>query len=214
MLIHLAALFFGSFTIGLSGALMPGPLLTVTVADSARRGFIAGPLLVAGHSILELALVVAVILGVGPILKMPLVMGAIALLGGAVLLWMGVSMVRSAAAATLEVEADARGPLSHPLVSGVLASASNPYWILWWSTIGLGYLLAAMKAGTIGAAAFFTGHISADFLWYSLISYGVSRGKKILKEKTYQLAIRACGFLLLLFGAWFLVSSAAYFLRR
>lgn len=214
MLIHLAALFFGSFTIGLSGALMPGPLLTVTVADSARRGFIAGPLLVAGHSILELALVVAVILGVGPILKMPAVMGVIALLGGAVLLWMGVSMMRSAAAATLEVEADARGPLSHPLVSGVLSSASNPYWILWWATIGLGYLLAAMKAGTIGAAAFFTGHISADFLWYSLISYGVSRGKKILKEKTYQLAIRVCGFLLLLFGAWFLVSSAAYFLRR
>ncbi|MBW1797032.1 MAG: lysine transporter LysE, partial [Deltaproteobacteria bacterium] len=54
---ELAAIFGGSFTLALSGVLMPGPLLTVTVAESARIGFRAGPLLITGHAVLELLLV-------------------------------------------------------------------------------------------------------------------------------------------------------------
>jgi len=75
MMLELAVVFGGSFTLALSGALMPGPLLTVTIAESAHRGFVAGPLLMVGHAVLELALVVAIILGLGPFLKIPQVMG-------------------------------------------------------------------------------------------------------------------------------------------
>ncbi len=80
----IAAIFGGSFTLALSGALMPGPLLTVTISESARRGFRAGPLLMIGHSLLELVLVIAVIQGLGPYLKSPIVMGIISLFGGGV----------------------------------------------------------------------------------------------------------------------------------
>ncbi len=65
---ELAAIFGGSFTLALSGALMPGPLLTVTVAESARIGFRAGPLLMTGHAVLELLLVIAIVYGLGPFL--------------------------------------------------------------------------------------------------------------------------------------------------
>jgi len=44
-----------SFVVALSGALMPGPLLTVTVGEATRRGFWAGPLIILGHGILEMA---------------------------------------------------------------------------------------------------------------------------------------------------------------
>ena len=83
---ELAAVFVGSFILALSGALMPGPLLTVTVAESARAGFRAGPLLITGHAALEFLLVIAIVLGLGPFLKSPPVMGVIALVGGGILL--------------------------------------------------------------------------------------------------------------------------------
>ena len=43
----MAAVFFSSFVIAFSGAMMPGPLFSVTVSESARRGFAVGPLLIA-----------------------------------------------------------------------------------------------------------------------------------------------------------------------
>jgi threonine/homoserine/homoserine lactone efflux protein len=92
----------------------------------------------------------------------------------------------------------------------MVASVSNPYWTLWWATIGLGYLMAAMKLGVGGVIMFFLGHITADFAWYSIVSLGISRGKALLKDKTYQIIIRFCGLFLLGFGVWFLVSAKGY----
>ena len=53
----MTAIFFASFGLAFSGAMMPGPLLTVTISESPRKGFITGPLLILGHAVLEVALV-------------------------------------------------------------------------------------------------------------------------------------------------------------
>jgi threonine/homoserine/homoserine lactone efflux protein len=95
---------------------------------------------------------------------------------------------------------------------GVLASLSNPYWTLWWATIGLGYLVSAARMGIPGITVFFLGHISGDLFWYSAVSYGVSHGKRILSDLSYQRVIRACGVFLLGFGGWFLASGKTYLL--
>ena len=211
-MIAMAAIFAGSFTLALSGALMPGPLLTVTIAESARRGFLTGPLLITGHALLEFLLVLAVIKGLGPYLNSPLIIGIIAFFGGAVLVWMGVDMIRTAGNLSLE-EKNSVGYTSqrpHLFLIGILASLSNPYWIIWWVTIGLAYLMAAIKFGLTGVILFFLGHISADFVWYSLVSFGISRGKRFFKDKSYQMMIRVCGVFLLGFGGWFLLSSKDY----
>jgi threonine/homoserine/homoserine lactone efflux protein len=211
-MIEIALIFIGSFTLALSGALVPGPLFTVTIAESARRGFIAGPLLMTGHAILEFLLVLAIIKGLGPYLKAPLVIGIIAFIGGAVLLWMGIDMIRTAGKFSLKWEnSDAsRSNAPHPILIGILASISNPYWTIWWVTIGMAYLMTAIKFGFAGVMVFFMGHISADFLWYSVISYGISRGKTLLNDRSYQLMIRMCGLFLLGFGGWFLLSAKNY----
>ena len=138
-MLELVGIFFGSLVLALSGALMPGPLLTVTVSESARIGLRAGPLLITGHAVLELLLVVALILGLGPILKGPLVLAGISLIGGGMLVWMGIDMIRSSAHASLSnkggISQGKRGP--HPIIVGIVASLSNPYFTLWWATIGL-----------------------------------------------------------------------------
>ena len=214
-LLGFAAIFSGSFMLALSGALMPGPLLTVTVSDSARIGSKAGPLLITGHATLELLLVLALVWGLGPFLKAPLVMGLIALIGGGMLLWMGIGMAKNAGALSLSgqeaTDQTKRG--LHPVFIGALASLANPYWTLWWATIGLGYLISAMKYGFMGVIIFFAGHIAADYAWYMLISFGISHGKRILKDRSYQIIIRICGFFLIGFGGWFLFSAKGYLAR-
>jgi threonine/homoserine/homoserine lactone efflux protein len=203
-------IFLGAFVIALSGALMPGPLLTVTVAGAAKRGMIVGPLLILGHAVLELALVVGVVYGLGGWLKLPLVMAIIAGAGGGVLLWMGGSMVHSASGMSLNTEPKSSVLRMHPVLFGILGSVTNPFWVLWWATIGLGYLIAALKTSWIGVACFFMGHISADFLWYCAVAWGVSRGRKIVKQNVYQWAIRVCGVFLFFFGGWFIWTAVAY----
>jgi threonine/homoserine/homoserine lactone efflux protein len=210
--LELAAIFGGSFVLALSGIMTPGPILTATVAESVHRGFRAGPLMMIGHAFLELLLVIAIVQGLAAYLKSPPIMGIIAFAGGGVLIWLGVSMVRSAAGLSLEQGKTDRGAKRrpHPVVLGAITSLSNPYWTLWWATIGLGYLVAAMKYGLAGLAVFFLGHISADFSWYSLVSFGVSRGKTLLRDRGYQIMIRVCGIFLLAFGAWFLFAAKGY----
>ena len=88
---ELVVIFFTSFVIALSGAIMPGPLLTITISESTRRGAVAGPLLISGHAVLELLLVIALLLGLGPILKHPLFFMISAFLGGAIMFLMAFS---------------------------------------------------------------------------------------------------------------------------
>jgi hypothetical protein len=75
--------------------MMPGPVTTLIVTETARRGFIAGPFVTLGHALLELAMVVALVFGVGDLLKQNAVAGTIGLLGKLFLLWMGCDIVKS-----------------------------------------------------------------------------------------------------------------------
>lgn len=77
----LTAIFLSSFLLALSGAMMPGPLLTATIGESASRGPSTGPLLILGHGILEVALLLLLFLGLSPFFQSRWVFIAIALAG-------------------------------------------------------------------------------------------------------------------------------------
>jgi len=113
----LAAIFVTSFGVGFTGALMPGPLTTVAVRESMQRGFWAGPLLAAGHSLIELALVVGLALGLSRFLVEEPVKAGVGIAGGLFLLWMGVHIATSRAELPLVVErpppADGPGAASY-----------------------------------------------------------------------------------------------------
>ena len=56
-----------SFLLSLSGALMPGPLLTYTIVRTLRtaeRGWLTGARVIAGHAALESVLICGLVLGV------------------------------------------------------------------------------------------------------------------------------------------------------
>jgi threonine/homoserine/homoserine lactone efflux protein len=197
-------IFCSSFVLALSGALVPGPLFTVTVSESLRRGMKAGPLIIFGHGILEMTIVILLFFKITPCLTGANSRLIISAVGGMILIVMGGTLFRDSRGASLDFAAGDKQPSLHPVVSGILVSLSNPYWTLWWLTIGLGYLMSALRYGFAGVIAFFAGHLAADFLWYSMISYAVSRGQKVVGERGYRTLLSVCGLFLIFFGGWFL----------
>lgn len=197
----LAAIFFTSFAIGFSGALMPGPVLTMTVSQTIRRGFWAGPRIVLGHGVLELALLLALVLGLGPILQRPLIGGLIGVVGAALLGIMAVGMLWSLPRLSLELESGPAGGLG-PFWAGVLTSISNPYWVLWWATIGP--MVIQQRLSVVGVATFFGGHILSDLVWFSFVSGLVAGGRRFLNRALYQGLVGVCAVVLFGFGIYFL----------
>lgn len=206
MEIALVTIFCTSFVLALSGALMPGPLLTVTVSESSRRGVAAGPLMIFGHGLLELTLVVALISGLAPVLNRDDVFIFISLSGGTVLLWMGVSMLRTVPKLSLDGHATGKKS-SNLVVMGIVLSAVNPYWLIWWASIGLGYIMHSLKFGLLGVTAFFLGHILADLAWYALVSFGIAKGQHLFSDLFYRKLIGGCAVFLILFSCWFFYSG-------
>lgn len=206
MTLALPTIFVSSFVIALSGALMPGPVLTVTVSESARRGAIAGPLMIFGHGILELLLVVALLAGLAPLLSRDDVFIFISILGGVILFWMAYSMFKDLPNMRLTFDNKEEKP-RNLILAGILLSIANPYWLIWWATIGIGYIMYSVKFGVPGLIAFFLGHILADLVWYSLISFGIAKGRRFFNDGLYRKLIAVCATFLVIFSCYFFYSG-------
>ncbi len=206
-----AAIFVSSFIIALSGALMPGPLLAVTIRDTTRRGFVAAPLLVLGHGILELGLLALLLLGMAEWLKGEAATTFIALAGCGALLWMAAGMAREVRylrfdAGAVDASAprkEGAGSLWRPVADGIVASISNPYWSIWWATIGLGYLALSRSQGLAGVAFFFAGHILADAAWFMFVGLTVSAGRGRFTDRVYRGVVGVCAGFLFFFALSF-----------
>lgn len=218
-----AAIFASSFVIALSGAMMPGPLLALTVRDTARRGIAAGPLMILGHGILEMALVALIMLGFADFIKGEAATTVIALAGSAVLVWMAAGMLREIRTLTLDAgqagsagaSAAGRGAPGalRLVVNGIAASISNPYWIVWWATIGLGYLVLSSGLGRTGVLVFFAGHILADAAWYLFVGFAVSVGRGRFTDRAYRAVVGGCALCLLFFALSFGYWGMTRFIR-
>ena len=201
------AIFWTAFLIGFSGALVPGPTLTVTVREAARRGARAGPLVVLGHGLTEIGITVALILGVSSFMGDIRVRKTIAIVGGCFLAWMGASMLRKFRTIDREIAAakDTKaGGRSTPILLGVTTTLSNPYWFGWWGSIGATLLVSSSSLGPKGIIAFITGHISSDLLWYSIVSYLVSLGLSYSRGAWYRIVFAVCGAFLLVVAVMFI----------
>ncbi len=210
---------FGSaFVVGLSGAMMPGSLLVVNITETSRRGFWAGPMVVAGHAALELILVVCFVLGLNRFFAHPTVAGLVGVIGGGMLAWLGYGIIRAVLRGEVSLQVGgtenptkSSGPLG-PGYAGMVASISNPYWLLWWSTIGVGYVLFSWQQGFPGLVSFYTGHISADFAWYTLVSLAVTTGRRFLTDTVYRGVLGVCGVFLVGLAAYFVYTGAGFLL--
>ncbi len=211
----LGSLFIQAFLVGLSGAVMPGPLLTYNFQLAYQQGFWAGPKLVLGHAVLEALLVLGLIGGLGAFVRHPVTRVVLGLLGGLMLAWMGCELLWKESRRGLRVfreTAAAGGPAGpagthaaslHPALAGLLISLTNPYWSLWWAVVGLAFITKAAVYGWAGLLAFYTGHILADLGWYSLVSLAVAKGRQFISEGIYRWLLIGCGAFLIVLAVSF-----------
>ena len=202
---NLAIVFLTSLGVGLTGAVMPGPLLVLTVKESLNTGKSAALWLSGGHSFCELLMVAALVGGLSKFVKVDPIVGPVGIVGGVVLLWMGLSAFRRPPTdVTSTDDREVENRAHSLLVGGAAVTVVNPYWLLWWLTAGLALVLVAAKAGFAGITAFYIGHISADFLWFGFVGLAVGSRRQMFATSLYRHMIRVCGVFLLLFGLLFM----------
>ncbi|MGE5542383.1 MAG: LysE family transporter [Bacillota bacterium] len=198
-----------SFVTGISGAIMPGSLFVVVVSN-AVHGVSHGMLPVAGHALAELAIVFALAYGLGDILSRPSVAASVAGAGACMLAWMAWDLFRSSLRSTTTIK---NAPPASPgeslrlALTGIVATVSNPYWLLWWGTVGAGSVVLWKEYGKAGIGAVFAGHIMADLAWYLVVCLAISKGRNLITGKTYRALLSACGVLLLGLAVFFAANA-------
>ncbi len=206
----LPVIFGVALATGFSGAVVPGSLLAVVVRESVNSGWIAGPVMMIGHGLLELIAVVLLVTGLIGFARSSRVRGVIGVVGGVVLLFLGYQTLLisgEAGAAALRggtgLAAPGHAPL-HLVWLGALMSMANPYWWLWWATIGTAHAGWAIRRGRLGTGVYFTGHILSDVLWYSAVSIALAAGRGLLSGGILRGIYVACGAFLIGMGLLFL----------
>lgn len=212
---ELVEIFIGAMVVGFSGALTPGPMLTLVISSSAEKGFWTSFFIVVGHALLELLVVAAFFLGLIRYLENPLIAKVIGIVGGVFLLYLGVDILVSVARKKFQI--DFKSIIKKRTISarssgiivlkGVLVSLMNPYWYIWWMSIGAAFIIKSVKFDAGGVTAFFTGHISADFIWYLFIGFLISTGRKFMNQKVYNGILIACSIFLFYLGIKFIVDA-------
>ncbi|MBI3978688.1 MAG: LysE family transporter [Chloroflexi bacterium] len=196
-----------SFVVGLSGAMMPGPLLAVTAGETLRHGARVAVWMVLGHALMDLAAVLGLVGGLAGLATLPGMRGGVGLVGGAFLIWFGWLTVRAGWRGDLQVEVT---PTARrlPVVVGAVVSLLNPGWLIWWATIGASYVVWAMALGRLGVVSFYGAHILADFAWYGTVAVLLVTGRRFFSGPVHRSLVLACGAFLLILGAMFLSMAA------
>ncbi len=210
-LIDSAVMSFGAFLItailiSLSGVMAPGPLTVVVVGKGARSPR-AGALIALGHGAVEFPLMILVVLGLGPLFQHDVFATSVGLAGGAVLLWMAAGLLLSLRPSAAREAAPERLRESSPFMAGALMTAGNPYFIIWWATVGATLVFRAWEYGVWQFAVFAVVHWSLDLIWYYFLSSAAFKGTKLLGDRFLKGVSLIAGLMLLYFGIRFLTGA-------
>lgn len=184
-----------------SGVMSPGPLTFAAIASGSKRGWRAGPSIGLGHIIVELPLVFLIVMGATFIAEADL--RWVTLAGGVFMVTFGALTIRGS-------RKEQNGVVSrlseHPITVGLGLSSLNPYFIIWWVTLGAPLvILATEMAGIFGVAVMYASHVWLDFMWLTVLAGFGSKGKRL--GKRYPFFVAALGLIVLTFGTVFIVRA-------
>lgn len=202
-----------AFWVSLSGVMLPGPMTAATISKGYSEKN-AGLWIAAGHGIVEMPLIAAIYLGFGYLVDLPYVSEVIHVAGGVMLTYLGFRMFQAAG----KTPGEAGGLPHSSLVTGIVLTAANPGFYVWWVAIGTNLIVGNTTVGstTIGGAATFglmgilsfaLVHWSSDLAWSEFLSVGTFKSRRWWTQKVQRIVFGICGLVLIGFGIWFCVSA-------
>lgn len=189
--------------ISLSGVMAPGPVTAATLAAGSRSRH-AGAWIAVGHGMVELPLMLLIMAGMNRVFQIEGVRIGIGLAGGMMLLLMGGQIFRDLARKN---DSNARYEDTSPLWIGILLTGGNPYFLLWWATVGMALAGRAWQLGVVAFALFALVHWLCDLLWLEILSQASYRGTRWLGARTQNAIALVCGTALVVFGLLFIWDS-------
>jgi threonine/homoserine/homoserine lactone efflux protein len=187
--------------ISLSGVLMPGPVFAASIIKGVERKH-AGAWIALGHLSVEVPLILCIIAGLYFVFTNQWVKAGIGLIGGVLLIFLGIRMIQM----RWDKEVIKTAFPYHPFVAGVITTISNPYFILWWATVGASLIIWALTFGLVGIVGFIIVHESCDLGWDYFVAYASFKSRDLWTEKRKAYIFGICGLLLVLFGVYFIMA--------
>jgi len=194
--------------ISFSGVMMPGPMFAVTLTKSYKSPW-AGTEIALGHAVIEVPMILLIYFGFAQFFQDIIVQLVLSILGGGMIIWLGINMFRARAG----VAQQGKDLPYNAFTAGMITSGFNPFFLLWWATIGSMLIMRILEFGTVGLIVFIIVHWLCDLVWLSFVSVTVYKtqslwGQKLLRgRKLQEWLFIACSLLLVGFGIWFLVSG-------
>ncbi|MBN1861073.1 MAG: LysE family transporter [Candidatus Thermoplasmatota archaeon] len=187
-----------------SGALAPGPLFFQTISQGTKTGARSGLIFSFAHTIVEFSLIMLLALGLLAVRNEGFIRTIIGVLGGIVLIVFGVYQLLSALRKK-QVEKKEAVSSQRLFIIGILFTGLNPYFILWWLTVGSNLILLALEFAALAGVVFmFICHVWMDYVWLTGVAYFAKRGVNALGSTWYRAIIGIFGVILLYFGISFL----------
>jgi len=188
--------------ISMSGVLLPGPLFAATIEKASKRKT-AGVLIAFGHGIVEFPLMFLIFFVLSQFTIPDFVQISVGLLGGLLMIYLGVQTFKN----RNKEGAQYSGSKQDSLFAGVITTAANPGFILWWLTIGTTLILNAQLFGLAGFSVFAGIHWLCDFAWYAVVAFIIFKSHRFWTKRVHQGISFFCVSVFVGFGAWFFSSA-------
>jgi len=191
-----------------SGVLAPGPLFFATISHGARSGAKSGLVFSIAHTLIEFTLVMLLAFGLLTVGNEPTVKLIIGVAGGVVLLVFGAMQIRDSMASKSGETKSVRVKTRRLLLMGLAYTGLNPFFIVWWLTVGANLILLALEFASLPGVVFmYVCHVWMDYVWLTSVAYFSKRGAKFVGHKWYRVIVALLGGVLIYFGLTFLVDS-------
>lgn len=191
-----------------SGVLSPGPLFFANLVYGSKYGYKAGLKCSYGHTIVELPLILLLAFGVLSLQVFPTFKPVVSIIGGVTLLAFAFIQVLSV---IRKKNRDAIQTSHSPLLIGIIFSALNPFFVIWWLTIGMKLITdALLLASMFGLAFMFLAHIWMDYAWLTSIAHFAKKGVNIIGSKYYLVLLISLSGAFVYLGINFIIGGMKY----